>query len=205
MRALFHESRIERKFSRGSSNTSIVYKKKCKQPVSIHAAQFEGRYRFLRVHRSMQLRIFADLPYVWFTIRLTIRDEHVSPHHRSLIVNLTTHLKLNSARAHLAICAYGFFIGAIRSLANHAVTFSFLAAHPVTTWNASCHRHRAQNICENRIANFTFVLDTRVACVRLDIFYRDLLLLPVPCGKKLITNLIFRPSRNICCRAKCCY
>lgn len=128
--------------------------------------------------RSMQLRIFADLPYVWFTIRLTIRDEHVSPHHRSLIVNLTMHLKLNSARPHLAICLTRIPYRS-DSVSGQSRCNVLLFGRP-----SCCCYHvessvpsssSAEYFCESRIANFTFVLDTRVACVPFDIFYLDLL------------------------------
>lgn len=157
----------------------------------MHAARFE-KTDTLQIYLDRCNYEFSPISFTcdlwWGSLIATINNRTCSAASSlSHCGDLTTHLKLNSARAHISRHAarIWFLIGAIRSPANHDVSFSFLAAHPVavTTWNALCHRYG--NICKSRIASSTFILDTRVACVRFDIFYRDLLLLPVPCGTKL--------------------
>lgn len=152
----------------------------------------KGRH-ITNISWSMQLWIFANLFYVWFTMKLTNRDENrtcCAAPSLSHCEDLTTHLKLNSG-AYLATCRAHIIPYRSDSVSGQSRCVVLLFGCPsCCCYHVKCAvpSLRAQNICENRIANSTFILDTRVACVRFDIFYRDLLLLPVPCGT--ILNLL---------------
>lgn len=148
-----------------------------------------GRWSITNFRRSLLHVIYDEVLFATII-------EHASLHHRSLSFSLSTsfshyksymHLKLNLA--HLAICRARMIPYRSDSVSGQSQFDILLFDCPVAVSPREMHYAivtGAEYFFKSRIANSTFIhLDTRVACVRFDVFYRDLLLLPFPYVRNL--------------------